>query len=557
MTQKKNITIVPYAINKLNETILCKLINKSNHLRKNNGNLLVKEIKNSDQIVEISINEPLNIATIKNFTFMYKISRCGSTLLSNMLEQDTTWKIIEEPIILTKILNETNIDKVKYMKKAVEILTIKENSSQTHVFFNLFSQIIFHRSLIEETFPTAFSFYLYRQPAEVAESLFRKTPEWMKQYKNIKNYLLKSIKYATGLQVFYYRNILSMNLIDELYKKLNIKLTDAKYKIMKNCISYYSKDTNVIYDSKHIFNYENSPEHLKEYFYDDNFTNFFLSNPPYNYLNEGSNLEKLSWKTHEENILAKIESNDKPFIISDITIDFSFEEMSKNAIIENRQFNGLCAKFENYYIWHGSNFIYKEDSVYDEIEIFSSWEQFSLVDWKKNKNVYLMGSVPFGETTHPLFDQFVLKNKEKQRGALRVSHNGAITCEHYDAGHTLLYVGGGKKRMYLIDPCELSSMGAYPHEHQLYRRIISNIVYNDTFKRKINKNNVFHGILNPGEVVYFPGGWTHLTVTEEEETWSLNFRRKCYESQYYTSNVDEVISLENSIHPLLKKAKNK
>lgn len=555
MTQKKNFTILPYAINQLNETIVCKLVAKSNHLRKKNY-----KIDDSDQIIEISINEPLNVATIKDFTFMYKISRCGSTLLSNMLELDTTWKIIEEPLIFAVILNETNIDKVKYMKKAVEILTIKENSLQTHVFFNLFSQALFHRSLIEKTFPEAFFFYLYRQPAEVAESLFRKTPGWMKQYKDIKNYLLKSIKYATGLEVYYYRNILSMNLIDQLYKKLNLKLTDAKYKDMRSCISYYSKNTKVIYDTKNVFNYGNASKHLKEYFYDDNFTNFFLSNPPYRYLNEGSNLEKLSWKTHKENILKKIESNDKPFIISDIDVNFSFGELTKNAITKNLKWGGLWAEFENYYIWHDSNYVHQEDSDYDEMKIFSSWKSCSFVDWKKNKNVYLMANVTLNETTHPLFDYFNSKNNENsvaKKRALRLSHNGAITCEHFDGGDTLLYVGGGKKRMYLIDPSELQNIGVYPKDHPLFRRIISNIVYHDTFNREINKNNVFYGDINAGEAVFFPSQWTHLTITEEEETWSMNFRKDNFDRSDNFSSKDEVILLESSIHPLLKKGKNK
>ena len=534
-------TLVPVGIEVNTESIICKLIAKTDNIKKTNK----KEI--GDKRIRIGLREQISYDKIKRIMFQYKVARCGSTLLSNMLEKDNSWKIISEPGIFGKIANTKGINREKYLRKALEIFLIKESTHQTHCYIDFNSQIIFQKEVLSRAFPNVPNFYLYRRPVEVAQSLDAKSPGWLKNYKNSNEYLKKVCKCVEGMRVHYYRNVLSMQVVDWLYKEMNKKLTHELYNDMKLSLDYYSKKLSKKYTDEQEPTAENVDSKYKEYFYDETFTNFFISNPPYKFLEEGSNkIEKLDWLKDKKQVLRLIDKGTTPVVISNVSLSSDLIETRK---VWNRKLAGLRATRENYFIWHTES-----NKRPDNYELFSRWDKKTFDEWKKTQDMYLVVGSNISSKEHPLFDHFLKKHKEKN-GHLRISHNGAVTCEHYDGGDTILYVGGGKKKMHLLEPDVSNHLGTYAGNHKLGRRIIPNLMYLDTFKYDINKKQIWWGEMNEGELIYFPGKWAHLTITEKENTWSINFRRNSTETRKIIGHkkLKHIRQLENTLHPYFRK----
>lgn len=537
----KKYTLVPTGINLEMSSIVCKLISKTDNIKKHN-----KKEKSSKKIL-IGTTESIVCDKIEKVVFQYKVARCGSTLLSNMLENDKTWKIISEPGIFGKIAKTEGINKEIYLRKLLEIYSIKESTYQTHCYIDFNSQMFFNERTLSNVFPHIPKFYLYRRPVEVAQSLDAKSPGWLKNYKNTKEYLKKVCSCDMNMRVHYYRNILSMQVVDWLYKENDKKLTSELYNSMKSTLNFYSKDTQTNYTDKPETTQKNVDSKYKEYFYDETFTNFFISNPPYKFLEEGSNkIEKLDWLKDKKKVLRLIDRGTTPVVISNISLGADLIQTRK---IWNKKLSGLRATRENYFIWHKK--IKKEIDGY---ELFSRWGKKTFDEWTHTKDMYLVMGSDISSTEHQLFDHFLKKENEKN-GHLRISHNGAVTCEHYDSGDTILYVGGGKKKMHLLEPDVSNHLGTYAGNHPLNRRLIPNLMYLDTFKYDINKKQIWWGEMDEGELIYFPGKWAHLTITEKENTWSINFRRSSTETRKITGHKDlkHIRDIENTLHPYLRK----
>jgi hypothetical protein len=109
--------------------------------------------------------------------------------------------------------------------------------------------------------------------------------------------------------------------------------------------------------------------------------------------------------------------------------------------------------------------------------------------------------------------------------------------------------------MHLLEPDVSSHLGTYAGNHPLNRRLIPNLMYLDTFKYDINKKQIWWGEMDEGELIYFPGKWAHLTITEKENTWSINFRRSSTETRKITGHNDlkHIRDIENTLHPYLRK----
>jgi len=59
----------------------------------------------------------------------------------------------------------------------------------------------------------------------------------------------------------------------------------------------------------------------------------------------------------------------------------------------------------------------------------------------------------------------------------------------------------------------------------LERRIIANIAYfNPALFPKVDLTKAYRATIRAKEMLYFPPGWCHFFITEEEETLSLGWR---------------------------------
>ena len=543
----KKYTIVPIAIDE-SKKIVCKLISKRKNVRKKDKR------ESSENIVLIDVDENLDVPLLSTRIFQYKIGRSGSTLLSNMLDQDSDWKIISEPTLINKLHEVENIDYSKYLKKIIEILSIKEFEGQKYCYFDFNSQTIFARHHIKTVFDDTIEFYLYRRPVEVFDSLSKKPPGWLRKYKSVSEYIHKAIDSCTNIKIHYYRNVLSMQVVEWLYRKINKKLSTSLYDKMKSMMNFYSKDKNIEYQPEELNSSQYTKGHL-EFVHNEKFTNFFLSNPPYEHLNNGCReIEKLDWNQQREEILKLFGKRNKPFIVTNIITDKNIFHRIVNSIGVDKKMRGLISTRENYFTWYKSDCVDKK--LPHNYDIHSSWGESTYEDWKTNKDMYLVVKGEITPSEHPSF-MFFKKNSDHKakKGAIRISHLGAITSEHYDWGETILYVGDGQKRMYLLEESISNELGTYSREHKLFRRIIPNLVYLDTFKNKLDMSKVWVGDINENEFIYMPAKWTHLTITRKEHTWSLNFRRTARLPNKINSheNLDEIIRLEQEIHPYLRK----
>ena len=520
-------TIVPFNIHK-SKKIACKLISKRKNIRKEDKR------ESSENIVLIDVDEKLNVPLLSTRIFQYKIGRSGSTLLANMLDQDSDWKIVSEPKLINKLYEIENLDHSKYLKKIIEILSIKEFKNQKYCYFDFSSQTIFTRSRIKTVFDDTIEFYLYRRPVEVFDSLKNKPPPWLK--------------------IHYYRNVLSMQVVDWLYKKINKKLSISLYDKMKNMINFYSKDKNIEYQSKELDSSQYTKDHF-EFLYNEKFTNFFLSNPPYQQLNKGCReIKKLDWNLHREEILKLFDKRDIPFIVTNVITDKSLFDKAVNSVDVDDTLRGLVCTRENYFTWHKLS--HADKMLPNDYSIHSSWGESTFEDWKSNKDMYLVVGSDITPSEHPSFEYFKKGDDHKAKtGAVRISHLGAITSEHYDGSETILHVGGGQKRMYLLEESVSNELGIYPLNHKLCRRIIPNLVYLDTFKNKMDMSKVWVGDINENEFIYFPAKWTHLTITQKEHTWSIDYRRTTtlLSKIKHVDDFDEVKRLEQEMHPYLRK----
>lgn len=98
---------------------------------------------------------------------------------------------------------------------------------------------------------------------------------------------------------------------------------------------------------------------------------------------------------------------------------------------------------------------------------------------------------------------------------LWVSPAGAVSPCHYDASPSFLLQLRGKKRMLLAPPGEgLVALAPYPDSHLLRRRARANLLAPlDSAPRpaQLASLSLSEALLQPGDVLFFPGGWHHHT----------------------------------------------
>jgi len=529
------ISLLPFDID--NDGIICYEIKKIFNFRKNIiFNPIRKRIIKWDEKIKNKLKVPY---------LQYKIGRCGSRLLSNMLATDPIWKIVSEPVILNSILNKINNNKnvIKkpidiILKKIIDILSIKENDNQRFCYIDLTSQNIFHYNLLKKTFPNKIHFFIWRHPKEVATSLRRNPPGWWESYDHIGQYIDKIIKnIPDDMIVFYYGHILYFLLPYWLYKCLKLNLSNEIVNSMRSVMKRNAKYPYKTF--KNDINNSNLYDDISYlYSYNKKIIDFEINHPPYQFIyNSAKDMLNYDFEKNKKEILNNIKEAKIPFIINNYKEASHVKPFKIKKYIENINDLGLKAKRENYFVYSRPRVLSKDINIegWNE-EIESTWEKINFNDWEKDPSLYMISDIIIDKNNNDdlKYFSFPFINKlpiENFNPRIRISHKGAVTCAHFDPLDSLILNLHGTKKILLFPPNLTEKLLVYPDNIRLARRVVSNISYFDPTRFDIDFSKVYRVILQPGQILFFPKFWAHLFVTQEEGTISLNWRIK--NDEYY------------------------
>lgn len=112
--------------------------------------------------------------TVAPSGFIFHMSRCGSTLLTNMLRQNPEIIAVGEPGIVSDLLYLIDEDNAAYvtelLKAAIQSLGQKRTGAEKHFVVKFSSPMTVFLPYIKAAFPEVPSVFLYRDPVEVLVS---------------------------------------------------------------------------------------------------------------------------------------------------------------------------------------------------------------------------------------------------------------------------------------------------------------------------------------------------------------------------------------------------
>jgi len=513
--------------------IMCYEIPKTLHLRKyTTTRSITKKLITWHDILE----------TLPVPFFQYKIARCGSTLLSNILATDPRWKIVSEPFAripcFSRLLESYKTQRQPQffiLKKILEILTIKESPEQQFCYINLSSLSIFRSNIFKQIFPKTIHYFLWRHPKNIASSLARNPPPWKSQFMDIGEYIEKTMHaIPDDMIVFYYGHIVQFLLPYWIYTSVGLDfLTDAPIAAMRSILQRDAKDPNQPFQRKTV------PLRIADiYSYNNTVIDFELRHPPWKYIhNCAQDVPTFSFSNDPSLLIDHIKKGIIPMLLKNYT---EIPDIDISKICKKKPLWILKAHRENY-------FVYGSRSSLRYPITLGHWEKNDYASWKLDPSAYI--SDPISEFTTsseetaplhpPLMESLHCKKKIndnckkpncscQQRidyPIIRISHKGAVSCAHMDLEGSLLYNIKGKKTVLLFSPEQSEKMGIYPEPLVLARRIIANIAYfNPTLFTQVDLTKAYRATIRAKEMLYFPPGWCHFFITEEEETVSLGWR---------------------------------
>jgi hypothetical protein len=144
--------------------------------------------ENDDRISYTPLNdfvaqaETTNVEKIK---FLFHMSRCGSTLATQMLGASKKFYVLSEPPIVNRILDPglklpDGIGKMEILKATIHALASckPESAEETVIKFRSWNTLFIKDILCE--FPKTEWFFIHRKGVEVLESVLRNPPGWMR-----------------------------------------------------------------------------------------------------------------------------------------------------------------------------------------------------------------------------------------------------------------------------------------------------------------------------------------------------------------------------------------
>ncbi|SMO60278.1 sulfotransferase [Gracilimonas mengyeensis] len=124
---------------------------------------------------------PKPAEVLKPSAFIFHVSRCGSTLLAQMLSAISENLVISEAPVIDQLLKSNLSEKVKnnYLKNLVAWLCRKRFGNQKHAFLKMDAWHLLHMDRFRKVFPEASFIAMYRNPKEVLQSHHRKRGQHM------------------------------------------------------------------------------------------------------------------------------------------------------------------------------------------------------------------------------------------------------------------------------------------------------------------------------------------------------------------------------------------
>lgn len=229
--------------------------------------ITTNKIKTEDNVRRIRINELKKWCNfIKPSAFIFHVGRCGSTLLSNILSIDSSFRIVKEASIINKLLLSNKIELFSDVVQAFG----NGLSDEQNLIIKCSSWNAIMVEQIISIFPNTPMFFVWREPEAVVESCMREPPGWYNWYhnnhelvkifgKNIdspisffanawKSCVINILNASKKINIISYNDLNSKNLkqlVSSIYMQLNLKAPNSDLvKDMANELGFYSKSPN-------------------------------------------------------------------------------------------------------------------------------------------------------------------------------------------------------------------------------------------------------------------------------------------------------------------------
>lgn len=113
--------------------------------------------------------------------FIFHISRCGSTLVSQMVATHQRATVVSESFAINAVLEMEEVpevERIRLLQQVVGALGRRPAGCETHYVIKFTSWNVLHVHLIKRAFPDVPCLFIYRDPIEVLVSLAQDTPAW-------------------------------------------------------------------------------------------------------------------------------------------------------------------------------------------------------------------------------------------------------------------------------------------------------------------------------------------------------------------------------------------
>lgn len=129
--------------------------------------------------------------TIHPTAFVFHMSRCGSTLLANVMAANDRIVMMSEPPVISPLLRSLCNDNLRspiteavllqVLRNVIAALGRRRRQGQQYFMVKFNSWNVLQVRAIQSAFPGVPCLFLYREPAEVMVSLLRRPPGWMEK----------------------------------------------------------------------------------------------------------------------------------------------------------------------------------------------------------------------------------------------------------------------------------------------------------------------------------------------------------------------------------------
>jgi hypothetical protein len=404
---------------------------------------------------------------------IFKISRCGSTVLENLIDLATPsdYVILHEPPNFSQVA--MNLPLTTDIETGASLLgSTLDAYRDIPVVINCYSQLCGRMLFLVPMLrriggPNLRIFFLWRSPLEVAMSHQLRPASWVSSQDVLLSFLKTSIQQFNLAQTHTQGGVVPMG-YEDIFSGRALRLMGLKApspEAIEHVLTKYWKKAKGAgkYDRGKEDHHELfATEDLRQRFgYIEEFLQFQIDNPPY------------PWST-----LSVASSLATSFTTSD---DVFAEEEVLRYLSSDNTFQALRCSRPNDFIWHFP--------PHHTPEVVSKWVRCSYASYKASPDLMVV-------------DRF-----KDTKATLRLSHKGAVSCLHYDTSGRVLNQLWGEKRILLFPP--EAALKWYPATDKcLSRRSILGIYDIPTPTEDVH--------LQAGRELFIPPFWGHLVITLSE-----------------------------------------